>query len=199
MKARAAELISPLIRLLIRLLTGVVLVLPLAANAVSSLHFVPYRGAGNVSVFGATDGGWVGQIRQLQPPVVADPLALVPTVLFSIDPATDALSGRFAFETTDLASTLYGKVTGTAEPGFLRGGGQLSLNYTIFGGSGSFAGARGIGLAYLDYDPGRMANNYGESGLLEFSTPVPEPAALALFAMGLIVVVARRRTALPLN
>jgi hypothetical protein len=177
------------------LLSGsLALALPLAAHAEPMSYFVPFAGSGSLSVFDASagTGGWVGSIDQIAPPVVSDPLALVSFVLFTLDPGTLAVTGHFEFTTTDLQSTLFGDVSGTADSAnFFNLGGQLSLDYSILGGSGAFTDASGFGLAFLNYDPAGVFNNYGEDGLLAFS--VPEPGSLTLAGLGLLAVLASRR------
>jgi hypothetical protein len=168
--------------------------LPLAAQAAQTSYFVPFGGAGNLSVFDATagTGGWVGSIDQVAPPVVSDPLSLVSFVLFTLDASTLALTGHFEFTTTDLQSSLFGEVSGSADSAdFLSLGGQLSLDYSIKGGSGDFADASGFGLAFLTYDPAGTFNTYSEDGLLAFT--VPEPGSLALAGLGLLAVLVSRR------
>ncbi len=162
--------------------------LPLAAHAAPVSYFTPYAGSGNVSVFDATSGGWVGAI-DATPDATPAPYSLVSVVLFNLDPLTLALSGSFEFTTTDLASSLFGTLGGSAfDADILASGGQFSIDYQITGGSGSFAGASGFGLAFLSYDPLASFDNYSEIGLLSFDVPgaaVPEPQPLALVALAL--------------
>jgi hypothetical protein len=177
--------------------------LPLAAQAGVVSYFVPFDGAGNVSVFDATSGGWVGSIDQTPPPVVPQPLSLVSVVLFTLDAATQTLSGTFEFSTTDLVSTLFGNLTGSYfTPDILNLGGQFSVDYTILGGTGQFAQASGFGLSFVDFDPAGTFNNYAEAGLLSFDVPVgavPTPATPALVLAGLLALAATRRKVAPLN
>jgi hypothetical protein len=168
--------------------------LPAAVQAAPEPFFVPYEGAGNVSVFDANagTGGWVGSIDQVAPPVVPMPLSLVSVVLFNYDAMTQLLSGSFEFSTLDLASTLFGTLSGSGSSAdILTAGGQFSIDYTISGGTGAFADANGFGLAFLNYDPAGTFNNYTESGVLVFT--VPEPATYALVALLLLTMGAVRR------
>ena len=181
-----------------RLLGGLLIALPLIASADPVSYFVPFNGQGNVSVFDASSGGWVGSIDQTPPPDVADPLSLVSVVLFQLDAATQTLSGSFEFTTTDLASTLYGTLSGSFfDADILASGGQFSIDYSILGGTGAFAGASGFGLSFVDFNPAGAFNNYAESGLLNFS--VPAPGSLALVGAGLLALAVSRRKGGPLN
>ena len=166
------------------------LLLPLAAQAEPVTFFVPFGGTGNVSVFDADagTGGWVGQIDQTPEPGVAEPLSLVSVVLFTLDRAAGTLDGTFELTTTDLASTLFGRLVGSFfDAGILASGGQFSLDYQVLGGSGRFAGASGFGLSFLDFDPRVSGDNYSEGGLLLFIVPAPATGALVLAALALMV------------
>lgn len=168
---------------------------PAVAHAVPSTLFVPFSGAGNVSVFDAAagTGGWVGSIDPSPFPTPDLPVSLVSVVLFQLDAATQSLQGSFEFTTTDLTSVLFGAVSGTyVPPDILVNGGQFSIDYTVQGGSGLFSGASGFGLSFVDYDPAGTFDNYAESGLLLIN--VPEPTSLALLgAAGVALLAARRR------
>ena len=173
---------------------------PMAVRAAPVSFFVPFTGQGNVSVFDATagTGGWVGSIDEVAAPGQLNPLSLVSVVLFTIDRSTHTLVGSFDLTTTDLLSSLSGALTGTfVEDDILTLGGQFSLDYDIRSGSGQFAGASGFGLAFLDFMPGAVPDNYQDSGLLAFSVPVP--ATLALVLTGLLAAGVSRRKARPLN
>ena len=173
--------------------------------AFTESYFVPYNGAGNVSVFDATSGsgGWVGSIDQTPPPIVANPLSLVSVVLFQLNKVTQMFSGTFEFTSSnDFDSTIFGVLSGSVfDADILTKGGQFSVDYTITGGTGQFFRAHGFGLAFVDFDPAATFNNYAESGVLVFD--VPEPTSLALVACGLLAAgVSRkpgRKKAQPVN
>lgn len=152
------------------------------------LVFAPFSGTGNAVLFDPTtgDGGWTGTIEQFPDPGVTDPLQLVSVVLFQLDPLTQLLSGQFTFtRSADLGATLFGTVSGsTADPDLFGQGGQLSLDYSILGGTGDFFGASGFGLSFLQFNPNGVPDNYSESGLLTFA--VPEPGTLPLLAAALL-------------
>lgn len=181
------------------------LAFPFAAAADPVSFFVPFNGSGNVSVFDATagSGGWVGSLQQTPPPDVSAPLSLVSVVLFQLDAATQTLSGTFEFTSaTDLASTLYGTLSGSyVDTDILASGGQFTIDYLIAGGTGSFFGANGFGLSFLDFNPAGAFDNYAEAGLLSFSVPavVPTPGTLALLAAGLLALGVSRRKGSPLK
>jgi PEP-CTERM motif len=191
--------LSPLIHHARRalVLTAFVVGLPAVAQAEPTTLFVPFNGAGNVSAFAATNGGWVGNIDQTAPPVVSDPLSLVSVVLFQLNAATQTLTGTFEFtRASDLGATLFGDITGSyVVSDILNLGGQFSLDYTVTGGTGAFAGVTGFGLSFVDFDPAGVFNNYAEAGLLTLSVPaaVPEPATWLLVAMGLMALTSVRR------
>jgi hypothetical protein len=172
---------------------------PVLAQADPVTYFVPFNGAGNVSVFdpSVATGGWVGSLEQTAPPVVASPLSLVSVVLFNLNSAAQTVTGTFEFtNSADLSATLFGYLTGSfAVADILNQGGQFSIDYTITGGTGAFANATGFGLSFVDFDPRQTFNNYGEAGLLNFSiAAVPEPATWLLGALGLMVLAVSRRT-----
>lgn len=161
----------------------------------SPLQFDPFSGQGNVSVFDAAagTGGWVGSLDGLTDPATGLPTPAVTTVLFTLDNLTHLLSGQFEFTTTDLGSTLMGLVQGTvSDAAILTQGGQFSLDYSITGGSGLFAGARGYGLAFLDFDPGAASgsDNYREAGVMVYD--VPEPSGLLLSALAIVALLGLR-------
>ncbi len=175
--------------------------LPAAHAADNVDYFVPYGGEGNLVVFDAAagTGGWVGAIDQSPFPVVASPLSFVSSVLFTLDAASSTFSGSFEFNTTDLASSLFGNLSGSysnvsANADVFKLGGQLSIDYQILGGSGMFAGASGFGLSLIDFDPAGSFNNYSEAGLLSFAAPVPEPSTWLLMGLGLGLLAWTRRS-----
>jgi hypothetical protein len=170
------------------------LVLSLLAVATpTQAAFVAYTGSGNAVLFDATtgDGGWVGTINEVPDPTIAEPLSLVSVVLFNYDAVTRMLSGSFEFTTAaDLSSSLVGTLSGsTLDADLFGSGGQFEIDYLITGGSGAFAGASGFGLAFLNFSPSGVPDNYSESGLLVFDVPgvVPVPASLGLAALGLML------------
>ncbi len=163
------------------------------------LVFAPFAGSGNAVLFDAStgEGGWVGSVVQTPDPGVAAPLDFVSVVSFQFDALTRMLSGQFEFtRSTDLGATLFGQVTGsTTDADLFNLGGQLALDYTIRGGTGDFAGANGFGLSFLNYDPAGTLDNYLEDGLLVFAVPEPGSLPLLAGALGLLVVLQRRRGA----
>jgi len=166
------------------------------------LSFFSFEGEGNVLVFDAAagTGGWNGRIAEFQDPAmpIAMPLALASLVTFNFDAAANQLTGQFEFTNeTDLSSSVYGTLSGAFNSmASLASGGQFGLDYMIQGGTGQFADYRGFGLSFLTFDPSATGfNNYSEQGLLVAS--VPEPSALWLAALGLVVLAwaPRRRQA----
>jgi hypothetical protein len=178
--------------------------LPLAAMAEPVTTFVPFGGTGNVAVFDADagTGGWVGTIDQAPEPGGAAPLSLVSVVLFTLDRTARTLDGHFEFTTTDLASTLFGRLVGSfVNDDILASGGQFSLDYQVLGGSGRWAGASGFGLSFLDFDPRVSGDTYAESGLLVFAVPTPATGALTVAGLLAMVFSTRvsRRKGRPVN
>ena len=191
---------TPLPLLTRALRTAALALLPLLALAPAAqagpLVFAPFFGSGNAVVFDPStgDGGWVGSIEQFPDPGVTDPLDLVSVVLFNYDMTSQMLSGEFTFtRSADLGATLFGLVSGSSTVADLFGqGGQLALDYTIQGGTGDFAGASGIGLSFLQFDPAGTFDNYQEDGLLLFSVPEPGSLPLLAGALGVLAVLRRR-------
>ena len=160
---------------------------PPAAHA-GPLVFAPFSGSGNAVLFDpiSGDGGWVGSIEQFPEPGLANPLSLVSVVTFNYDAQAMTLSGQFEFtRSSDLGATLFGTVAGaTADADLFTSGGQLSLDYTILGGTGDFIASTGFGLSFLNFNPAGSPDNYSEEGLLAFA--VPEPGTLPLLAGALL-------------
>lgn len=144
-------------------------------------------GSGNVAVFDAAagTGGWVGSLEGFSNPFTSVPVSLVSVVLFTIDDATDTFSGSFEFTTTDLASRFFGTLSGDVDDDVLLNGGQFRIDYQVQGGSGIFDAASGFGLGLLDFNLNGAPDNYLEAGV--FVMQVPEPASLALSALGLLM------------
>jgi hypothetical protein len=179
---------------------AVPLALPVAAQASVVSYFVPFEGAGNVSVFDATagTGGWVGSIDPTPDALAQPPFPGVSTVLFSFDAISKVLTGTFEISSGDLLSTLFGSLVGTTtDADWLGAGGQMSLDYTVLGGTGAFDGARGFGLSFVNYDPSGGFNNYGETGLLNFTVPSPSTASLVLAALLATALLRARRPSQP--
>jgi hypothetical protein len=184
--------ILPTIR---RLLAAAAAVLTcVAAQADPVTLFVPFDGAGNLSVFDpvAGTGGWTGSMDPSPFPAPPWSFSLVSVVLFTLDKPALTLNGSFEFtNAADLSSTLFGAVSGSVlDADILVNGGQFSIDYTILGGTGMFSGASGYGLSFVDFDPAGSFNNYAESGQLVVT--VPEPATLALAGLALLAGLAAR-------
>jgi len=80
---------------------------------------------------------------------------------------------------------------------FFANGGQLSLDYSILGGSGEFYRASGFGLAFLNHDPAGVFDNHDEIGALVFDIPTPGTLTLSLAGLlwlGLQVSARKRST-----
>ena len=177
---------------------------PAPAQAATLSAFV-FDGSGNLLVFDAAAGigGWNGAITEYSDPVapLANPLSLTSVVTFTLDAVTQMLSGQFEFtNAADLSSSLFGSLSGafTNPADTLTSGGQFSLDYTVTGGTGDYAGLQGFGLSFLSFDPNAVTfDNYSEQGLLSV---VPEPGTLALVAMclGLLARGQRQRSSVPL-
>ena len=176
---------------------------PVPAQAAPTPVFLTYSGDGNLVIFDAStgSGGWVGSIDPSPDPLAAPPFPGVSTVLFTLDPGTGLLSGSFEIFSGDLLSSLFGTVGGSLSAGtaadFFANGGQLSLDYSILGGSGEFYRASGFGLAFLNYDPAGIFNNYDEIGALVFDIPTPGTLTLSLAGLlwlGLQVSARKRST-----
>ena len=150
--------------------------------------FVRYSGEGNLLLFDATasTGGWVGAIDQSAFSAAASPFIFVSQVLFTLDASSHTLSGSCVFNTTDLASSLFGNFSGScANADVFQFGCQRSIACQVFfGGSGQLAGANGFGLSLLDFDPAGSFNNHSEAGFLSLTAPVPELSTWLLVAFG---------------
>ena len=159
---------------------------------------IPFEGAGNVVVFDplAGTGGWVGSFDEVLAPGNPGPSrSFVSVVTFTFDALTQMLNGQFEFTNAlDLNSTLFGTVLGSAF-GPLEPGGQLSLDYSVTGGSGDYQGARGFGLSFLTYDvTATTFDNYSEQGLLVVEVPTPATLPLAAAGLALLALAHRRRS-----
>jgi hypothetical protein len=188
---------TPALPLARRLLAAAVFLLPVAAMADPVPLFVPFEGVGNVLVIDAAagTGAWTGSIEQSPFPAVPAPLSLVSVVFFQLDALTQTLVGTFEFTSaTDLASTLFGQVSGSyADLDILNTGGQFFVEYNVQGGTGAFSATTGYGLSFLDFDPAGAFNNYSEAGALVIT--VPTPATLTLAGLALLGLLWQRRTA----
>lgn len=110
-------------------------------------------------------------------------------------PPTEYSGGTFSFDFAAgdrLFGTYAGVIQPTATPGLM----SNTIVYTVTGGSGRFADATGQinGVGTLDLRVQRPINAFQLDGTLQVS-PVPEPAAAAMWLAGLGTLgwVARRR------
>ncbi len=175
------------------------LALGLGPAAHAALVDIPYEGAGNVVVFDplAGTGGWVGSFDEILAPGQSGPArSFVSVVTFTFDALLQTLSGQFEFtDALDLNSTLFGSVMGRSTTA-LTPGGQLSLDYTVNGGTGEYQRTTGFGLAFLTYDVAATSfNNYTEQGLLVLEVPAPATTLLAATGIALLALTRRRRQA----
>lgn len=169
-----------------------------AAHA--ALVDIPFEGSGNVVVFDplAGTGGWVGSFDEVLSPGASGPArSFVSFVTFTFDAALMTLSGEFQFtDAVDLSNTLFGTVSGSSLVP-LTPGGQLSLDYTVAGGTGEFGRTTGFGLSFLTYDvTATTFDNYTEQGLLVLEVPAPATLPLAAAGLALLALAGRRREAL---
>ena len=168
--------------------------------AQAALVDIPFEGAGNVVVFDplAGTGGWVGSFDEVLSPGDSGPArSFVSFVTFTFDAALMTLSGAFEFtDAVDLSNTLFGTVSGSSLVP-LTPGGQLSLDYTVAGGTGEFGRTTGFGISFLTYDvTATTFDNYTEQGLLVLEVPAPATLPLAAAGLALLALAGRRREAL---
>ena len=150
--------------------------------------FKPYSSEGNLLLFYATADtrGWVCAIDQSAVTAAASPFSFVSHVLFKLDAFGHNFSGSFEFNTTDLASSLFGHFSGScANADVFQFGCQRSIDCHAFGGRGQCAEADSFRLPLLDIGPAGSFNNHSEAGLLSFTAPVPEPSTWLLMGWGL--------------
>lgn len=174
------------------------LALPVAARAGAVEFNVFFDGQGSLVFDPATrTGAWTGTIDESPFPPVPSPLGLLSVVSFSFDGGM--LTGMFELTSaSQFADTLIGRIDGLLTQGDFASGGELALDYTIENGSGQFAGAQGFGTSLFDFGaPVQGFSDYTEAGVLVFA--VPEPAAWALTATGLLALLTTRRKVAPLN
>jgi len=180
-----------------RLLAAAAFLLPLAAMAGPAVTYDAFLEGSGITVYDATtgSGAWLGTLSDSPFPVQTNPLSLLSRVNFNFDTMNNLLSGDFEFTAmNDFGSTILGFLSGSFVQGDFDTVGQLFLNYDIRGGTGSFDGAIGYLISFLDVvaDPaGGGFGTYAEVATGQFA--VAEPATLALVGMALLGLAWQRR------